>query len=111
MASFHEIKASASPRPGESGTPSAPNQGHYFGWDAIRRLQQPPPEMQIVSQTAVTPRKILRAMRGEFEILPSQPTANPRGRGERVLSEWERLKQEREQRRKATRDKHSNGNR
>jgi len=59
MASFHEILASAPPRPDQPKT-NAP----YYGWEVERRLTHPPAVMQSISPTDVTPLRISRAMQG-----------------------------------------------
>jgi len=96
MASFRTIKASPPHRPGGPETPSASVQGHYFGWEVLRRMQ-PPPIIPRRSPTDVTPDIILRAMRGEFNLPPKQPSTRAEGPNQRVLSEWELLKLKREQ--------------
>lgn len=110
MASFHTIKASPPHRPGGPETPSTSVQGHYFGWEILRRIQKPPAEMKRISPTDVTPTRTLRAMSGELNPPPQQPAANPRGRRERVVPEYERLKLEREQRKLDARLERSRGN-
>ena len=110
MASFHELKASAHSTPGESATRSISNQGHYFGWEITKRMQQPLAKIKIISQTDVTPNMILRAMTGEFNRSPQQPTTNPSGRRKRVVPEYERLRQEREQRKIKVKLRRNRGN-
>lgn len=110
MASFHELKASAPRSPGESRVSSTPNQGSYYGWEITRRVQQPPAEIPTVSPTDVTPSKILRAIRGEFNLSTRQFPANPRGRRERVVPEYELLRQEREQRKIEAKLRRNRGN-
>lgn len=110
MASFHELKASAPRSPGESGVSSTPNQGSYYGWEVTRKVQQPRAEIPTVSPTDVTPSRILRAMRGEFNLPTRQFPANSRGRRERVAPEWELLRQAREKRKREARLRRNCGN-
>ncbi|MCL5019100.1 MAG: hypothetical protein M1426_01295 [Patescibacteria group bacterium] len=68
------------------------------------------PQPDALGRTPATPLEIQKATRGEFEILPPQPAANPRGRRERVVPEYERLRQERERRKREARLRRNCGN-
>lgn len=63
-----------------------------------------------LGKTPATPLEIQRAINGEFNHPPQQPVTNPRRRNESVISEWELLKQVREQGKKEARLRRSCGN-
>lgn len=68
------------------------------------------PQPDALGRTPATPLEIQRAMNGEFNLPPQQPAANPRGRRERVVPEYERLRQERERRKREARLRRNCGN-
>ncbi len=113
MASFHELKASVSPRPGEPGASSAPNQGGYFGWEVTRRMQQPPAKIPTVSSTDVTPYRISSAMIGEKAVFPGMPVMKPKDAKPVTTAEAEyrRIKQAREERKRTAKKARNRGNR
>lgn len=110
MPSFHELKASAPGKPVEAEASSTPKQEGYFGWQVTRRINQPPAEIPTASPTDITPNRILSAIRGEDRLPSRQHPVNPRGQSERALSEWELLKQAREERRKEAKARRGNVN-
>jgi hypothetical protein len=62
------------------------------------------PQPDALGRSPATPLDVLRAVRGEFNLSTSQqPHLSLNPRKERVDPEWEKLKLEREQRKKAAR--------
>src|ERR1035437_2667306 len=68
------------------------------------------PQPDALGRTPATPLEIQRAIKGEFNLPPQQLAANPSGRRERVVTEWEFLKLAREQRQTEARKARSCGN-
>jgi hypothetical protein len=111
MASFHTLKASAPLRPDKSGAPKAPDSGHYFGSEAVRRLGHPPAPMARISRTDVTPGRISRAMNGE-PVFPGMPVMEPEH--VRLITQADaesiRLRREREVRQRIEEELRDQGN-
>jgi hypothetical protein len=81
MASFHELKARSCPQPDKPGihlSPNQPNPHARFGWQAVRRMQLPLPEIQKIGQTDVTPDRIFSAMSGARVVFPDMPVMKPK---------------------------------
>lgn len=99
MASLHELKARSCPKPdqhrmliGPSGNPDS-----YYGWQEARRLQEPTPTFHIVQEGEITRNMIASAMRGDFRAVEQPNTQKPKTAAD---IEYQRLKKERETRRK-----------
>lgn len=66
--SLHELSTAAHPGPEDSGASSPPESG-YFGWQVIRRMQEPSgfehaPEPGLDGRVDATPRQIAETVHG-----------------------------------------------
>lgn len=113
MGSFQAFKASAAQsrlgRPGATSTADTP---HYFGFEVERRLTHPPAKMVKISQTAVTPDRILSALTGNKTVFPGMPVMEPVYLEPITKAEAERLrlKREREERQRIEEELRNQGN-
>ena len=103
MGSLHELKARSCPKPEKPRTLShlqEPNPNAYFGWQVVRALQNPQPEIQRVGPNAITPNRILSQIKGEH-LVYEEGYENNRTKS---TEEYRKLKKEREERQKAARE-------
>lgn len=68
------------------------------------------PRPDVFGRAQATPLEIQRAMQGEFNAPIEEPSPNPRGRSEKNPTDWQLLKQQREQRKKEERQRRCRGN-
>ena len=80
MPSLHELKARGCPQPDKPGmhlSSRQPNPDARFGWQVVRKMQSPPPQIQRIGQTDVTPDRIFGAIHGARVVFPGMPVMRP----------------------------------